>query len=218
MIEELRKYIEDLFAKAPKTRAAYDLKEELMANSTERYRDLVADHVPEHEALDIVIHSIGDINQLFTAGDPQAVPPYPSDESRKKTALYKAIAVGMYIFGFCIAVSFDLFFWRGDLGFIIMLMIAAAATSLLIYTNLAYPNYKKADDTMVEEFKEWNHRQKKQQSIRQSVNTILWMVILILYFLISFTTMAWYITWVIFLIGVCAQAIVKLLFQLKDYK
>ena len=41
-------------------------------------------------------------------------------------------------------------------------------------------------------------------------------VTLILYFVISFATQAWYITWVIFLVGVCANTVTNLLLKLKE--
>ena len=106
----------------------------------------------------------------------------------------------------------------GRMGFIIMMVIIAIATCILVYTGAAYPKYKKADDTVVEEFKEWNSSQKKKKSIQNSVSTIIWMITLVVYFLISFLTMAWHITWLMFLIGVCVQAIANLLFQLKDHQ
>lgn len=218
MIEELRTYINNIFESAPKTRAVYELKEELIANSTERYLDLIEEKIPEKEALDIVINSIGDIDELFMdAGTKvQAVP--QDHDTLKKTALYKSLAIGMYIIGFGVMITLSEFTPYGDLGFILMILIAAIATCILVYVSMAYPNYKKRDETVVEEFKEWNSSQKRNKSIRESVNVIIWMITLILYFVISFTTMAWYITWITFLIGVCAQAIVNLLFQLHDYK
>ncbi|MGL5434072.1 MAG: permease prefix domain 1-containing protein [Lachnospiraceae bacterium] len=216
MVEELKKYIDELFETAPKTRAAYELKEELMANSTERYFDLVEEKVPEKEALDIVINSIGDFNQLFENEEVKAVSQSEREAVVKKTALYKAIAIGLYIFGFGVAVLFEEYTPYGSLGFVAMILIAALATCILVYVSAAYPKYKRTDDTVVEEFKEWSSSQKKRKSIRQSVSTIVWMVVLILYFIISFATMAWHITWLMFLIGVCAQSIVNLLFQLND--
>jgi len=218
MVEELRKRIDELFAAAPKTRAAYDLKEELLANSMERYFDLVEDKVPEKDALEIVINSIGDIDELFTeeaavhAAQPQ------NNEIMKKIALYKAIAVGLYIVSFCVMIAVEEFTAYGRVGFLLMMVIIAIATCILVYIGAAYPKYKKADDTVVEEFKEWNSSQKKKKSIQNSVSTIIWMITLVMYFLISFLTMAWHITWLMFLIGVCVQAIANLLFQLKDHQ
>jgi len=216
MIEELRKYLDELFAAAPKTRAAYELKEELLANSSERYFDLVEGGMPEKEAFDIVINSIGDIDQLFEAAEAGASDNRRDEELTKKLALYKSIAIGLYIVGLIFAIAIDEFTYFDSLGPLVMLLIAAIATCILVYIGAAYPKYKKADNSVVEEFKEWNNNQKKTKAVKSSINVIVWMIVLILYFIISFTTWAWHITWVLFLVGVCAQAIVNLLFQLND--
>lgn len=216
MIEELKSYIDELFKDAPKTRAAYELKEELLANSSDRYFDLVEDGIPEKEAFDIVINSIGDIDQLFTSEEPGAINQATDEATQKKIALLKATAIGIYILGFALMVAIDEYTAWGELGFVMMLVMAAIATCILVYVGYAYPKYERKDDTVVEEFKEWNSGQKNKKAVQKSVNTILWMIVLILYFIISFVTFKWHITWILFLMGVCAQAIVNLLFQLND--
>lgn len=218
MTEEIRKYLDDLFAKAPKTRAAYDLKEELMANSTERYFDLVEDGVPEKEAFDIVINSIGDIDQLFAAVESESGKRYHDDSLIKKLALYKSIAIGLYIVAIIFGTAVDEFTGYETVGMLGGFLIAAIATCILVYIGAAYPKarYKKGENTVVEEFKEWNSSQKKKKAIRNSIYSILWMVIVTLYLIISFATWAWHVTWIMFLIGGCAQAIANLFFQIKD--
>ena len=44
---------------------------------------------------------------------------------------------------------------------------------------------------------------------QHAYTSALWLIIVILYFVISFTTRAWYITWIIFLIGGAVSSIVK---------
>lgn len=48
---------------------------------------------------------------------------------------------------------------------------------------------------------------------RSACLSLLWLVIVILYFGLSFMTGAWYITWVIFLIGAAVHPIVKVNIQ-----
>ena len=43
MNEKLKKYIDYIFENAPKTKEALDLKEELTADLTEKYNDLLAE-------------------------------------------------------------------------------------------------------------------------------------------------------------------------------
>ncbi|MCM1212941.1 MAG: hypothetical protein NC331_16780 [Lachnospiraceae bacterium] len=52
--------------------------------------------------------------------------------------------------------------------------------------------------------------------MRKSVNSIIWTLALVLYFIISFVTYAWEVTWVIFPMALCAQSIVRLIFSLRE--
>lgn len=41
MEEKLKRYVDDIFENAPKTKKAYELKEEITSNLTDKYNDLV---------------------------------------------------------------------------------------------------------------------------------------------------------------------------------
>ena len=63
--------------------------------------------------------------------------------------------------------------------------------------------------------KKKKEQSKKKNEVSKAVTDIIGLVGVIVYFLVSFTTGAWHITWIIFLIiGVC-NSIVRLLFGLK---
>ncbi len=57
--------------------------------------------------------------------------------------------------------------------------------------------------------------EKKQEKVIDQINGIIGCICVALYFIISFTTMAWHITWVIFIIDGLICQIVKLIFTLK---
>ena len=81
-----------------------------------------------------------------------------------------------------------------------------------------YPNYKKRkEESLVELYKEARYSSNQEKAIKRSVSVIIWTIILVSYFIISFATDAWYITWVIFLIGACAQAVSELIFSIKRH-
>ena len=65
MNERIRKYIDELFADAPKTRKAMEWKEEVVVNTMDKYRDLINEGYNEEDAWQMVIHSIGDVTELF---------------------------------------------------------------------------------------------------------------------------------------------------------
>jgi hypothetical protein len=80
------------------------------------------------------------------------------------------------------------------------------------------PKYQKREDTIVEEFKEWKSGTTKTKSIKSAVIAVIWASSVLLYFSLSFVTYAWYATWIIFLVALCAHTIAELLFRLKEFK
>ena len=58
--------------------------------------------------------------------------------------------------------------------------------------------------------------EKQQDKIIKQINSIFRGVGVAIYFIISFTTMAWHITWIIFIIIGIVEQIVKLIFMLRE--
>ncbi len=226
MDEKLRIHIEKLFEDAPKTRKAFELKEELLANSKERYQDLVADGITPEDAYKHVISSIGNVSELFRGlEEPPQESRQESEERRKKYAVVKTAAVGIYLFSFVTFFALmiiDGFIYSNVnityMGLVLMLMIDIIPTCMLVYIGNIYPKYVRTGDTVVEEFKEWKDNARKAKSVKGSVIVVGWTLILLLYFVLSFATNAWYVTWVIFLAGICVHAVIELLFRLKELK
>ena len=75
--------------------------------------------------------------------------------------------------------------------------------------------YTPADDTVVEDFKQWNREKNENKSLMSAVNGAVWALTLTLYFVISFLTGAWYISWLIFIIGGAVSNIIKAVFDLR---
>ncbi len=226
MNSNLSNHLELLFEKAPKTRRAFELKEELLTNSEERYNDLINQGVAPENAYKNVINSIGNVSELFKGLEEMSLNEIKeADEKIKKLALIKTAAVGLYIFSVFI---FFLFVMLQNtihtsldlpvIGLLAMIFINIIPTCMLVYASSVYPNYRKRDDTIVENFKEWKSETNKIKSIKGAVISVLWTIIILLYFVISFATFAWYATWIIFLVGACAQAVIELFFRLKELK
>lgn len=222
MNERIRKHMDMLFETAPKTRKAMDLKEEMTRNASDKFDDLISEGYAEEEAYQNVISSIGDVSELFEELEEKSLYTM-TEEQRRKKAVLTALSVGLYVFA---GVVFFLFVWmdgflrlRTDLstlGLVIAAAVCIPPTCILVYVANLYPDYKKREDSLVEEYKERSSSSKRERAIRSSVSTIIWMATIILYFLVSFMTFAWYITWVIFLMGACAQAISVLVFSIRS--
>ncbi len=210
MEEKLRKYVEVLFADAPKTKKAIELRQEIYTNLLERYHDLRNTGATEEEAYEIVKNSIGNVDELIQSLDESTKEKKQMDEqSRKKAAGLNATAITMYIASPIFIIGFAV---GGQwlLGLILLLSCVAVATGIKVYAGSLYRPYKKDDETLVEEFKEWkadNEDKAKQKSLYSGV---LWPVLVAVYFILSFTTMAWHITWVIFIIGAAIEQLIKI--------
>jgi len=212
-MEKVKNYVEELFKDAPNTKGTRELKEELLLDLNEKYNDLIKDGKTVAEAYKEVVSGIGDIDELINFRQNDVC----YDDLRKKNALIVSICVGLYMLAFIVAIILDEIVNVDDaITGISFITICGLSTCILIYHNLTKPNYLKKDDTMVEEFREWKNNKNKNDEIRKSVISIMWSVVVILYFLISFTTYAWYITWILFIIGGLVTQIINLLFKIKE--
>ena len=59
MVEKIKQHFNEIFADAPKTRMALDLKQEMMQSAIDKYNDMVADGYSEEDAYQNVVSSIG---------------------------------------------------------------------------------------------------------------------------------------------------------------
>lgn len=217
MNEKLRKSVENLFENAPKTHRANELKEELLSNLIDKYNDLVSSGKSEEEAFKIVMSGIGDVDELIKGLKEQDVLSYEeSQKHRKKSALILSVSVGLYIMSVVVLILLtEVFYANESISVCLMLTIDAVATGLIIYNAASRPKYLKTDDTIVEEFKEWKSANSKEKEILKSIKSIVWLVIVAFYFIISFTYGIWAFSWVIFIIGSAVEKIITLSFELR---
>ena len=132
------------------------------------------------------------------------------EQSRRRSALCVSIAVMLYIL--CVI---PVIIWE-EYGVIAMFVMVAIATGLLIYNNMTKLSYKKSDDSVVEEFKEWQDQSSDQKKLYKAIKGAITSLVVVVYIVVSFTTHAWHITWVIFLIGAAIENVVKAIFELKQ--
>ena len=211
MYDQLREYIESLFKDAPDTVKTVELKEEMLQNLYEKYNDLLAEGRSEQAAFNIAVAGVGDVGDLIETlrSDGPAGSPVQTESARRRSAALVSAAVMLYILSVvpCILLP-DL--W----GPVLLFVFCAAATGLLIYNGMTRTCYRKADDTMVEQFREWKDRNDSRTQICRAIAGAVWALAVVAYFLISFFTQAWHITWLLFPIAGAATAVVKAAFDL----
>lgn len=214
MHDNLRNYIDELFISAPKTKKTVEVKEEILQNLFDKYDDLLSEGKSEEAAYNIAIASIGDISELI---DSLKEKPFLDNEvkeqqkrSQSRSALLISIAVALYIFSVIPVILIDS---EGSIA--VMFAMVAIATALLVYNHMTKVSYPKNEDTIVEDFKEWRENSNNKSQVFKSISSALWALIVVVYFLISFGTHAWHITWVVFLIGAAINSILKAIFDLS---
>ena len=214
MIEKLREYIDDLFTDAPPTKKTVEMKEEILQNLKEKYCDLLSDGKSEDAAYNIAVAGIGDIGELIeelkrehkglmdSNNDPKKA------EEKKKRAFLVSISVMIYILSIV-----PLMIFQDETGIIFMAVLIAVATGILIYINMTKPGYINRDETIAEEFKQWRESNTARNSAYKSVVAALWSLTLVIYFLISFGTNDWHITWLIFPVAFAVNRIISVMMK-----
>lgn len=208
MKEKLIQYVELLFAGAQDSE---DIKQEILQNTLDRYDDLIAEGKVPEAAYRLAIAGIGDISEILGTPAPQtrsAVPTIAeetvSGDSGKKR-LMRAIAVGLYIV--CILPLIALSEFGLDiLGLCITVLIVAVATVMMI---LAAKKDEPEEDTP-------DMPSDPRQELRKSVSSLIRVLGLVIYLILSFMTGAWYITWLVFPITGAVNSLVKAILDLKE--
>ncbi len=218
MQEKLREYMDDLFQDAPKTRKVIELKEEILQNLTDKYNDLIAEGKTEEAAYNIAVASVGDVQELIDnlQNEPISgqnhVTGGAAEYYRRRSAILVSVAVALYIL--CIIPPM-IFLDNLILGPVLMFVMIAIATGLLIYNNMTKPRKDENDGTVVAEFKEWKEKNSSKRQAYKAISAAIWSLTVAVYILVSFTTSAWHISWIIFLIAAAIDSAVKAVFDLK---
>lgn len=211
MREQLIQYVNLLFAGA---QDCADTQQEILQNILDRYDDLIGQGKPPEAAYRLAISGIGDINEIL-GGKPeyaavmQSPPPEETDtgdSSFKK--IIRAVAIGLYIL--CPIPLIILSEMGMDtIGLCGTISLVAIATILILLgrKKTAVIERKEEDDSV---------QRSPRQELRKGVNSLIWAIGLAVYFIISFATMAWYVTWVIFPIIAAIQGLVRAILDLVE--
>lgn len=202
MREQLISYVDLLFAGAED---ADDIKQEILQNTLDRYDDLINQGKSPQAAYSLAISGIGDISEILEHSEtaPAPLPAVPAQAEDGNSKLMRAVAIGMYI---CSAVPLFALGNIGDgsLGLAFTCILVAAATALIILSGDKSPTARKTAPCRC--------------SLKKSIGKVITTVGLCVYFLLSFATGAWYITWLIFPIMAAVQQLVNACIDLKEGK
>ena len=120
-----------------------------------------------------------------------------------------AVSISLYIFSLVAIIVSTVIFAEPIIGVSIFFSIIALATGLIVYSAIKYKEREKEKKKEEDE---------KKNKVSKQVCDIVSLIGLIVYFLVSFTTGAWQITWIIFIVIALCNSIVRLLFGIKEDK
>lgn len=211
MREQLIQYVELLFAGM---QDCEDMKQEILQNTLDRYDDLIAEGKVPEAAYRLAITGIGDINEILGTRNQNApavsyawIKKETTDNDTPAKKLMRAIAIGLYIL--CPLPLFVLSeLGMETLGLCGLLAIVAVATVLIILGG------KKSVE--IEAEARSNTNMTPQEELRKAIHSIINAIGLVLYFIVSFATGAWYITWLIFPIMGAVWGLTKAILDLKE--
>ncbi len=142
---------------------------------------------------------------LFTRGKDDDYSNMTKNQIKQKSAQVISTSVFIYIAAVAfIMVAIPVQRLNPIVASAIFLLLIAWATARIIKHYMSIPKFEKTKE------------EKQQDSLLKQINGIVGGICTALYFIISFTTMAWHITWVIFIIDGLICQIIKLIFMLKE--
>ncbi len=220
MLQNLNDKYDDLIAVGKSSAAAYNIAIAGVGDVSDLIESIIAGGSTGSASTE----SIGtDAHDRRTSGTAEARPHResrtPEQEEilrkyRERSAVLTTISVAMYIL--C-AVPPILF---GDtLGVVLMFIMIAAATSILIYNGMRKPKFGGScvddDHDSDEDDRDRDDDDVGRSPVYKAISGALWMLTVCVYLFVSFVTGWWHITWMIFLIVVAIDNIIKAIFDIR---
>lgn len=193
-------------------RKAKNLSQERLAELLDVTRQTVSkwetgQSVPDLDKIPLICDIYGISADELISGKTKTTVVKNHDNYKNNKAMAITISILLYFVAVAwIMVCIPVFNMDPIISTAIFMIIIGIATCIIVYSSIIN---KKNKDT--------NFNNPKSKLLKQ-VKAIISLVIVIIYFLVSFMTQAWHITWILFIVLGLLEEIVKLIFVLKDGK
>lgn len=243
MKQKLGEHLDTVLGDAPDNPRTRELRTELYQNMCDRYDDAIAEGRSPAAAYNAAVTGLGDISSLIEEdGSPVSATLVGNSDSegeeetrresrraenrsawkryRTRTSILIPTAIVLYILSVIPVILLE--DANENLGVVLMFSCVAIATGLLIFTHMSRPvgTLPASTSGQTEKTPEGESENTAADSprakLRKTVSSVLWMVTILAYLAISFLTMRWEITWLIFLIAIAADHILEALFDLNE--
>ena len=193
-----------------KLRKERNLSQEDLANELDVSRQTISkwetnQSIPDFDKIVPICNYFGITTDELLTGTKDIVEAN-TDSFKSKYARNIAIAVAMYILSIVLLIVWAEGFKQEVVGISLFFISIAIATGLLVYNGIYYKKESKEEPS------------DKQKTILKQITGIVGIIGLIVYLIVSFTTGAWHITWIIFIIVGLVNKVIELLLYLKNNK
>ncbi|MGP1522586.1 MAG: permease prefix domain 1-containing protein [Treponema sp.] len=211
MSKKIAEYVNFIFRNAPNTREAMELKEEIENNVSDKYNKLVAGGLDEEQAFSKAIASIGNIDELLDELKHSAEKAAFTDDDKKQTeekkkwclmrSIFRAVAIMLFILG-PIALIFISEVKSDEVGLLAMFLCIATGVGILVFlSSFESKAGENGEDNIKQSFSEYRNHYKPKRRLFRKMKSLVWLCAVVVYFLISFSTRRWDITWITFIIA-----------------
>jgi hypothetical protein len=217
MESRIHAHIDTLFAGAAPDARVSEVKMELYMNTVDRYHDLLAEGKTPEDAFRGATERIGDVQEILASVGLPVVPQKqekseqkkntPKGKTRKKILRNQGChIITMLMLCLYFILSFATSAWH--ITWLIFLILPAMEN---VYCAIIDIIYAKVPDTPYVADPE-------TKKLQNNLSGAIWMIVLIVYFIVSFTFAHWHLTWLIFLLGSAAQSLMFILLTLLTRK
>ena len=166
----------------------------------------------------------------------QNTPRYTAEEReqiqkyRMRSGIMNSIAIALYILCWVPLVILSEIGVLGNvgntIGIAVMMVMIAVATMLMCMKSAIRPSFMKNKD-FDEDENERDHKHEKGKTYKEkkrknpllsAIHSCVWALTMVVYFVVSFSTGFWHITWIIFLISTAVDNVIEAIFELCGKK
>lgn len=191
MERKLVNYIEGLFTGVPFSEQAKNIKDEITQNLLDKYEDLINSGKTKEEAYAIAISGIGDLSSIIAELKAQKPRKDPYKKEKKKCAVFNSV---LWPTSVCLYLIFSLLQQTWFSSWVIFLITSVISSAYEFFTVKSNLKVRKA-----------------------SLNSIVWLSATSLYFIFSFSTHRWDMTWILFILAIPMNRIAHLFVFKDDY-
>ena len=210
MEARIHAHIDHLFAGAPIGERVSEVKLEIYMNTVDRYHDLVAEGKDADTAFREAISTIGDVGEILTSlgvgGSGASVGNGKKEQKKIARNMRRRLLrehldtiLWMVMLTFYFIISFESQAWYITwLVFLITPALQAVMHAVMDLASAGRPDVVYLPT-------------KEQKSLRDSLEGAWWLIVTAAYFVVSCMTQAWFVTWVIYLLGAAGDALLSIL-------